>query len=223
VTRALLRAFREVKRSSTAGLHWKRKGEYITFEWNGFVRAPDIPMLFWRHHRETTVIRDLLGGRSISRCLELGCGFGRLSPTFADLAETHVGADINPDALRAARSAYPDLTFMLVDGERLPFPDHSFDLVASWTVLQHVPPTKIAGVLAEIKRVASRDGVVLLCESTRNAGQPSRHCWERSTGFYEQAFAEWRLARCTVIDELDAFPGMTAPCVMLFAPPSPIG
>ena len=180
-------------------------------------------MLFARHHRETTLIRELLGGRSFSRNLEVGCGFGRLSPTFADLADSHVGVDINAGALRVARSAYPSLTFLAVDGERLPFPDRSFDLVACWTVLQHVPPSKIAGLLTEIKRVLSRDGVLLLCESTRNAGQPSRHCWERSREYYEEAFDEWRLAYCSYIDELDTFPGMTAPCVMLFVPRPPSG
>jgi len=221
--RALLRALREFRPGSTAGLHWKRQGGYITCNWNGFVRAPDIPMLFARHHHETTVIRELLGGRSFSHSLELGCGFGRLSPTFASLAESHVGVDINADAIRAARSAYPSLRFLPVDGEHLPFPEHSFDLVATWTVLQHVPPDRIAGLLAEIKRVLSRDGVVLMCESTRDAGRPSRHCWDRAPSFYEDAFEELRLAHCSYIEELDRLPGMTAPCVMLFVPRSAAG
>jgi len=220
IKRAVLRAFRHARPDSTAGLHWKRLGDHITFEWNGFVRAPDIPTLFGRHYHETTLIRDVLGDRSFSRCLELGCGFGRLSPTYAELSESHVGVDINADALRAARGAYPNLTFLHVDGDRLPFPDSSFDLVASWTVLQHVSPTKIDGLLAEIKRVASRHGIVLLCESTRDPGRPSRHCWDRSPDYYEEAFDEWRLAYCSCIDELDSVPGMTAPCVMLFVPRS---
>lgn len=218
VTRAILRAFREVRRSSTAGLHWRRQGEFITFRWHGFVRAPDVPMLFARHDREVALIRRVLAGRSFSRCLEFGCGFGRLSPTLAGLAESHVGVDINADALRAAQSAYPELSFALVDGERLPFDERSFDLVVCWTVLQHVPPARVANVLAEIRRVASRDGLLLLCESTRYAGQPSRHCWERSVGFYEDAFDEWRLADCETIAALESLPGMTAPTVMLFEP-----
>ncbi len=82
-------------------------------------------------------------------------------------------------------------------------------------------PDKISGLLNEIKRVLSRDGVALLCESACEAGAPSRHCWDRSPSFYEQALDEWRLDYCSYIDELDSIPGMTAPCVMLFVPRSP--
>jgi SAM-dependent methyltransferase len=217
--RAVLRALRQLVPNSTAGLQWKRQGEHITFTPAGFVAAPDIPMLFARHHYETALIRRLLDGYCFSQSLEFGCGFGRLSPTFASLSARHVAVDINAEALAIARTAYPDLSFQLVDGDHVPFPDNAFELVVTWTVLQHVPPGKIAGTIAEIRRVLAPGGVVLLCEETRHAGQPSKHCWHRTTEFYEQALAPLRLTYSSYIEEIDRLPGLSSPGrVMLFVP-----
>jgi SAM-dependent methyltransferase len=217
--RAVMRALRQVVPNSTAGLQWRRQGEHITFEFGGFVAAPDIPMLFARHHYETALITELLSPRKFSRSLEFGCGFGRLSPTFAGLSQDHVAVDINSEALAAARDAYPELTFQLINGDHLPFPDGSFDLVVTWTVLQHVPPAKIAAAITEIKRVLAPGGVALLCEETRKAGESSKHCWHRAPDFYEQALDPLRLAHSSYIEEIDRLPGMDSPGrVMLFVP-----
>jgi ubiquinone/menaquinone biosynthesis C-methylase UbiE len=187
------------------------------------VSAPDIPMLFARHHYETTLISRLLSAHSICRSLEIGCGFGRLSPTFAAQSDIHVAIDINAEALAAARAAYPYLTFQLVDGNDLPFPDDSFDLVTTWTVLQHIPPHKIDHALAEVLRVLAPSGIILLCEETREAGRPSRHSWHRHPGCYEQAFEPLNATYSSYIEEIDQLPGLVSPGrVMLFEPsPSP--
>jgi SAM-dependent methyltransferase len=217
--RAALRAWREVNPTSTAGLQWHRQGEHITFGWDGFVAAPDLPILFARHHYETALIRRLLDGRPVSRSLEFGCGFGRLSPTFAGLSQSHVAVDINADALQAARTAYPDLSFEQIDGDHLPFPDQSFDLLVSWTVLQHVPPNKIDATVGELRRVLTSRGIVLLCEETRNVGEPTKHCWHREPGFYERAFDPLQLVESSYVEEIDRLPGTSSPGrVMLFTP-----
>jgi len=116
----------------------------------------------------------------VRRSLEFGCGFGRLTPTFAGLSMKHTAIDINAEALDAARTVYPHLAFMHSVGGRLPFDDATFDLVVSWTVLQHVPPHLIDTTLADIVRVLSPTGRLLPCEETRNAGAPSRSSWHRS-------------------------------------------
>jgi ubiquinone/menaquinone biosynthesis C-methylase UbiE len=217
--RAAFRAWRQMNPSSAAGLQWKRQGEHITFDWDGFVDAPDIPTLFARHHYETALISRLLGGRTISRSLEIGCGFGRLSPTFAALSDAHVAIDINADALAAAQTAYPALAFQLVDGNDLPFPDASFDLVTTWTVLQHVSPDKIGHAFGELRRVLAPGGVILLCEETRNPDQATHHSWHRDASFYEQTLAPLSMTYSSYIEEIDRLPGFNSPGrVMLFEP-----
>ena len=209
--------WRRVNPTSTAGLRWKPHGEFITFKWDGFVAAPSIPMLFARHNYETAIITRLLGEKAVRRSLEFGCGFGRLTPTFAALSADHTAIDINSDALSAARSAYPHLTFAESTGKALAFEDDAFDLVVTWTVLQHVPPGLVDETLGEIMRVLAPGGRLLLCEETRSAGAATRHSWHREQAFYEKRVAPLRLAYSEYISEIDRLPGLVSPGrVMLF-------
>src|ERR1022692_1778954 len=120
--RAAIAAVHRVNPNSRLGLAWRQDGPYITFEWDGFVQAPTIPTLFARHNYETEVIRQALSGGTPGRLLEVGCGFGRLSPTFARLASQHVGIDINASALASATACYQELTFQRASVTELPFP-----------------------------------------------------------------------------------------------------
>jgi SAM-dependent methyltransferase len=215
--RIVTAAYRRINRRSTLGLPWKRQGGFVTFEWSGFVDAPSIPTLFARHHYETSLIRRLLRSRDVRHSLEIGCGFGRLSPTFASLSGRHTAIDINTAALAAASAAYPDLDFRQSSGGKLDFDDDTFDLVITWTVLQHVPPEHVDGLLRDIMRVLVPEGRVLLCEETRDPGGETRHCWHREPAFYEERFASLRLTHSSYIDEIDRIPGMNSPGrVMLF-------
>jgi ubiquinone/menaquinone biosynthesis C-methylase UbiE len=214
-----LGVYRRVNPSSSAGLPWKLEGDFVTFDWDGYVDAPSIPTLFARHYYETEVIRDLLGGRPGDSGLEFGCGYGRLTPTLASLAKHHIAVDVNPDAVQAAQAAYPRLDFRHVEGARLPFPAGTFDRIVTWTVLQHVRPELIDEVLSELLRVRSERGYLLLCEETRQPGQKTRHSWHRQPSFYEERLTPLRMTYSSYIDEIDRLPGLVSPGrVMLFEP-----
>jgi SAM-dependent methyltransferase len=209
--------YRRIKRNSTAGLPWRQQGDFVTFEWDGFVDAPSTPALFARHHYETARIRQLLADKDVQRSLEFGCGYGRLSPTFASLSARHIGVDINGEALAAARAAYPHLDFRQSNGGELAFPDDTFDLVVSWTVLQHVRPERIDDALRELLRVLRPEGRLLLCEETRDPGGGTRHCWHREPSFYEARVDSLSLTESSYIDEIDRISGIASPGrVMLF-------
>jgi len=219
VQRIATAIYRRAIPNSTLGLRWKRQGDHVTFEWDGFVAAPSIPFLFARHHYETRTIERLLGDARAQYCLEFGCGFGRLSPTLAALCRQHTALDINSSAIQAARASYPDIDFRTYDGNAIPFADATFDLVVTWTVLQHVPPSRCDDTLADILRVLKPTGRLLLCEETRFAGSPSAHTWHREPQFYEQRLAPFRLAHSSYMAEIDRVPGLTSPGqVMLFEP-----
>jgi ubiquinone/menaquinone biosynthesis C-methylase UbiE len=212
-------AYRRINPASTVGLTWKRQGPHVTFEWDGFVAAPSIPMLFARHRYEMAVIEEVLTDKVSENCLEYGCGFGRLSPIFARHARRHTAIDINPSAVQAAAVAYPDLRFDTYDGHRLPFEAATFDLVVTWTVVQHIPPSRIDEALADILRVLQPGGRILLCEETRLVGQRSRHAWHRAPDFYEERFVPLRLTYSRYIDEIDRLPGLTSPGRVMFFEP----
>src|SRR3712207_3040147 len=74
--------------------------------------------------------------RAGSAVLDLGCGAGMLA-LLKRKGVTLVGVDLSSECARAARRNGYDLT-AAAELSRLPFPDQSFDYVASLDVLGHV-------------------------------------------------------------------------------------
>jgi SAM-dependent methyltransferase len=65
--------------------------------------------------------------------LDLGCGYGRTLPAFADAGAFAVGVDTSAESLRLAAErlhARRDCVLVHADALALPFPDGSFDAVA---------------------------------------------------------------------------------------------
>jgi ubiquinone/menaquinone biosynthesis C-methylase UbiE len=194
----------------------------ITFREAGFVAADSPALLLARHNYEVACIRGLLRGKKISRSLEIGCGYGRLTPTFAEFSAEHTPVDINPDAVAKARRAYPDYDFRVASATDLPFPDREFDLVTTWTVLQHIPPDRIGIACAELRRVLAPGGMLLLCEETRFADKPlghRPHTWHRHSEEYQQLFVPLEQTYCSDIEEISRLPGLESPgTVMVWLP-----
>lgn len=189
----------------------------VTFREHGFVAADGPAALLVRHNYETERIRAELDGKRFRRSLELGCGFGRLSMTIAAFSDNHLAADINEGALQLARSTYPHINFQEVRPFDLPYPDDQFDLICSWTVIQHVRPEKIAGVAANMVRILAPGGTLLICEETRLAGHDGGHTWHRSVEDYRRLFSPLILVRHGSIDKLNRLSHMQSPGeVMLF-------
>ncbi|HEV2883792.1 MAG TPA: methyltransferase domain-containing protein [Pyrinomonadaceae bacterium] len=94
------------------------------------------------------------------RLLEVGCGMGTDLLQFARGGAICIGADLTPRSIDISRlhfSVYGmRAEFLLADGERLPFPDKSFDVVYSNGVLHHTPDT--AGAIRELHRVLKVGG-----------------------------------------------------------------
>src|SRR5262249_19864428 len=109
-----------------------RQGEFVTFRPEGFVEAKDPGSLLCRHYYEVLQLRRCLGlmaerGVNPGRSLEIGCGFGRLSPYIAEHFEHHTAVDINAWAVSEASEFYPKISFSKASATELPFPDHGFD------------------------------------------------------------------------------------------------
>lgn len=204
-----------------------RQGEFVTFRADGFVWAKDPGTLLCRHYYEITQLRRCLGllaaqGVTPGRSLEVGCGFGRLSPYIAEHFEQHTAVDINAAALAEAGQFYPQVSFSQASATELPFADHSFDTVITWTVLQHIPNSLVDKALSEIKRVAKPNSLIILCEATLHAGEPekdSQHTHDRFPEFYADAFSPRSLLVSEFIAELDRIPSVGSPGrLMAFGP-----
>lgn len=99
-------------------------------------------------------IRALLAGAPAGRVLEVGCGSGTVLAEVArqKVGERHTGIDV-VDPRDHLDSGAAQLELLKYDGDSIPFPDDSFDLVYASHVIEHVPEPR--SVLREIRRVAS--------------------------------------------------------------------
>src|SRR5262249_4043110 len=107
------------------------------------------------------------------RSLEIGAGTGYFSLNLlrAGIVGEATCSDISPGMLTALGANAGRLGLRvrsaLVDAERLPFADASFDLLLGHAVLHHIPD--LASAFTEFERVLSPGGTIVF------AGEPSRY------------------------------------------------
>ena len=97
--------------------------------------------------------------------LDAGCGGGGMPLSFAEEARQVVGIDLAPrfgDAGHrlAAERGFKNLHFARADGQALPFPDASFDMVLSHAVIEHVADAAL--YMRELARVLKPGGTMYL-------------------------------------------------------------
>jgi SAM-dependent methyltransferase len=95
-------------------------------------------------------------------CVELGCGFGRMTAALAERFDRVLALDVSPAMLDQAREAVEaeNVEFRPISGERLDSLDDGVaDVVVCYLVLQHVPRRRIVlALLREIGRVLRSGG-----------------------------------------------------------------
>lgn len=112
--------------------------------------------------------------------LEAGCGEGYGTNILADKAKSIVGLDIDQDTIANASRKYKknNCSFSAYDGNKFPFADHSFDLVVSFQVLEHIKNDR--AYLAEIARVLKDKGrLILTTPNKTNRLAPGQKPWNR--------------------------------------------
>jgi SAM-dependent methyltransferase len=109
------------------------------------------------HHLPRLIAFDGFRGR---RVLEVGCGAGTDLVRFARGGAIVTGVDIAPSAIDLARTNFQQqglqADLRVADGEHLPFPDDSFDLVYAHGVMQYT--SNAAALVSECRRVLDPGG-----------------------------------------------------------------
>jgi len=156
---------------------------------------------FWQrlwHNRKWKTVGFLLTKKE-KKILDLGCANGYSTcqiGKFVPQTEI-VGVDVSKKLIKFAKKKYPKFKFLVANGEKLPFPDKSFDTVICTEVLEHVvSPQK---VLQEIGRVLVPKGKLILELDT---GSPLfRFIWFFWTHFFRgKVWDDSHLHRFTVKD-----------------------
>jgi SAM-dependent methyltransferase len=101
-----------------------------------------------------------------ARLLDIGCNWGRWSIAASRRGYRAIGVDPGLDAVEAAyrvsRALKAPAEFVVSDGRNLPFPDGSFDVVYSYSVLQHFSKEDARACIREAARVTRPGGTVLI-------------------------------------------------------------
>lgn len=93
---------------------------------------------------------------------DVGCGPGRVAAFLAARGIDVVGVDISPAMLAVARHAHPDIRFHEGHLTALPFRDGSLGGAVCWYSIIHTPSEHLDEAFAELDRVLSGFGHLLL-------------------------------------------------------------
>lgn len=100
------------------------------------------------------------------RLLDIGCNWGRWSIAAAQKGYQPIGIDPSLDAILATRRVSKQLgaetNFVCGDARFLPFETNSFDIVFSYSVLQHFSKENVRTTLDEVVRVLKNDGKTMI-------------------------------------------------------------
>lgn len=125
-------------------------------------------------------------GFTEGKILDVGCGFGGTLLTLAEnLPDAQcVGIDMSDPLLELAQQAAEAqgleqrVVFEKADGQEIPYPDDSFDVVISTNVVHHVADP--LAMLNEIERVLAPGGMLYIADIRRSG----------LAGFFDKAFRE---------------------------------
>jgi SAM-dependent methyltransferase len=99
--------------------------------------------------------------------LEVGCGSG----DYAFLGYNYTGVDPNPNYIAYCRRNRAG-RFEQMSGEKLDFPDKTFDAVLCLSVGHHLSDDSLQRGIREIKRVMSDDGTFFFADAVRPIVRP---------------------------------------------------
>lgn len=118
--------------------------------------------IYQRKAMARLLMTESLSGK---RVLDVGTGVGRWARWFASMrAGEVVGIDLEPQRLTQARTLGGTATYVEMAADDLGFPDASFDVVNTVTVLQHVPDQTKRRAIAEFARVLKPGGLAVVFE-----------------------------------------------------------
>jgi SAM-dependent methyltransferase len=124
---------------------------------SAFFARRKVEMLEFLAERTVGMLSDL-------SVLDVGCGTGTTDRFLVDHVGALSGVDVSQEMLTLAAEAVPRATYEWYNGEKLPFPDGTFDVAVTICVLHHVPLSTRAKFVAELYRVTRPGGLIAIFE-----------------------------------------------------------
>jgi len=137
-------------------------------------------------------LKKFFAGKLIHQVLDIGTGAGDfiklISPVFPEGTKI-TGIDPSEEALAGARleNDSENVEFIRMEGEKLNFPDQSFDVVCLSNAMHHLASTE--QTFAEMKRVVKPEGWLLIGEIVSdglNEAQENQKMWHHFKSFVDR-------------------------------------
>lgn len=97
------------------------------------------------------------------KVLDAGCGAGEPVARFmVDHGLTVTGIDISEEILKIAKKSVPEADFQVMDLTDLSFEDESFDGIAAFYSVIHVPREEHEQIFSEFNRILKQNGLILV-------------------------------------------------------------
>lgn len=145
-------------------------------------------------YHEYQSLEALLSDQEFAKALEVGCGYGRLTPWLELFADEVVGLDPNGEVIERALRHYSHIDFRVGKIQDAPFSNGLFDLIVTSTVLQHIPTEHIEQAASEIERLLADDGVLVITEETEGSDPDGSTFWVRPRAEYRNIFNHLQLS-----------------------------
>lgn len=97
--------------------------------------------------------------------LDVGCGTGVLLPYASKYCDIYIGLDQSKGMVRSAIQKYGKASFLIGDGEKLPFRDEGINTIVFHGSLHHMSNLDL--VLNEVQRVLTKSGRLVMLEPNR--------------------------------------------------------
>ncbi|MEM2910301.1 MAG: methyltransferase domain-containing protein [Nitrososphaerota archaeon] len=150
---------------------------------------------YW-HQKRFEVIKSMLKN-STGLILDIGCNGGTFTNIIkkATSNSTIIGIDIHKEAVKYAAKKYDDISFLVGDGQSLPFRNDLFDLITCLEVLEHMPQPDRS--LKEINRClkVGRNAILLIPDVKNFLFKIIWYLWLKTLGKI------WRGAHIQELDE----------------------
>ncbi len=137
-------------------------------------------------------LKTFFAGKAISKVLDIGTGAGDLIKLISSSfpPETKItGIDPSEEALAEARrlNELANVEFVRMEGEKINFPDHSFDVVCMSNAMHHLASTEKS--FSEMKRVVKPEGWIVIAEIVSdglNEAQENQKMWHHFKSYVDR-------------------------------------
>ena len=115
--------------------------------------------VFKCHQAQYKFTKDYVLGQTV---LDAGCGNGYGAYYLSSLAVRIIGMDISAEAIKYAQAHHQkeNITYIRGNCESLPFHEHSFNIICSFEVIEHIPD--YFSFLEEMKRILKPGGIAII-------------------------------------------------------------